>query len=50
MRKKRLADWLEKISAAFMVGAVLTDNGFWVPICIGLSCFWISMRLTDRGA
>ena len=48
MRKKRLADWLEKMSAAFLVGAVITDKGFWIPICIGIACLGISLYLTDR--
>lgn len=49
MRKKRLADWLEKISAAFMVGSVLTDKGFFLAIMLGLLFFGISMWLTGKG-
>ena len=48
-RKKRLADWLEKMSAAFMVGAVLTDKGIFVCFAFGAICLAISMVLTDKG-
>lgn len=49
MRKKRLADWLEKISAAFVVGSVLTDKGFFQAFAIGLACFALSMWITGKG-
>ena len=49
MRKKRLADWLEKMSAAFMVGALLTDKNFMVVVGFGIACFLVSMALTDKG-
>jgi len=48
MRKKRLADWLEKMSAAFMVGALLTDKNFAVVAGFGLACFALSMYFTDK--
>lgn len=48
-RKKRLADWLEKMSAAFMVGTVLTDKGPVVCFAFGAICLAISMILTDKG-
>lgn len=48
-RKKRLADWLEKMSAAFMVGSVLTDKGPVVCFAFGAICLAISMVLTDKG-
>jgi len=50
MRKKRLADWLEKMSAAFMVGALLTDKNFMVVVGFGVFCFLASMYLTDTGS
>jgi len=37
MKKKRLADWLEKMSAAFMVGSVLTDKEFFSQSALELS-------------
>ena len=49
MKRKRLADWFEKMSAAFMVGALLTDKSFIVVVGFGLACFWVSMTLTDEG-
>ena len=48
-RKKRIADWLEKMSAAFMVGSVLTDKGPIVCFAFGAICLAISMLLTDKG-
>jgi hypothetical protein len=48
MRKKRLADWLEKMSAAFMVGAVLADKGFMVCVGLGVASFLMAMYLTDK--
>jgi len=50
MRKKRLADWLEKMSAAFMVGAVLTNTGAILCLGLGIASFLIAMRLTDQEA
>jgi len=49
MRKKRLADWLEKMSAAFMVGSVLTDKGFFIAFTFGVLCLAISLFLTSTG-
>ena len=48
MRKKRLADWLEKMSAAFMVGALLTDKGVLLCFALGIFCFLAAMALTDK--
>ena len=50
MRQKRFADWLEKMSAAFMVGAVLTDKNAFVAVFFGLFCLYVSMKLTERGS
>jgi hypothetical protein len=50
MRQKRFADWFEKMSAAFMVGAVLTDNSAIVAMFFGLFCLYVSMKLTERGS
>lgn len=50
MRKKRLADWLEKMRAAFMVGSVLTDKGVFVAVGFGLVCLAFSMHLTGKEA
>lgn len=47
-RKKRIADWLEKMSAAFMVGSVLTDKGPIVCFVFGAVCLAISIHLTDK--
>lgn len=49
MRKKRLADWLEKLSVAFTAGAVLADKGFWGLIILGLGCLIISILLSSGG-
>ncbi len=49
MRRKRIADWLEKMSAAFMVGSVLTEKGFFIAFVFGVICLFFSMRLTDEG-
>jgi hypothetical protein len=40
MKQKRFADWLEKMGAAFMVGAVLTDKSAIAAIFFGLSCLY----------
>ena len=48
MRKKRLADWLEKMSAAFLVGSVLTDKWPMAAFTFGVVCFVFSMALTDK--
>jgi hypothetical protein len=48
MRQKRFADWFEKMSAAFMVGAVLTDKSAFVAVCFGLFCLYLSVKLTER--
>ena len=50
MQQKRFADWLEKMSAAFMVGAVLTDKSAFVAVFFGLFCLYVSMKLTERGS
>ncbi|MDR3362757.1 MAG: hypothetical protein LBO64_07970 [Desulfovibrio sp.] len=49
MKQKRFADWFEKMSAAFMVGAFLTDKNAFVAVCFGLFCLYLSMKLTERG-
>jgi len=46
MRKKRLADWFEKMSAAFMVGAFLTDKSFVLAMALALACLGISLYHT----
>lgn len=50
MRKKRLADWLEKISAAFIVASLIAEKGFIIPASLGIICFCVSMFLTDKEA
>jgi hypothetical protein len=49
MQQKRFADWFEKMSAAFMVGAVLADKSAIVALFFGLFCLYVSMKLTERG-
>ena len=49
MKKKRIADWLEKMSAAFFVGTVLAQDGSALSFVFGVVCLWISLRLTDGG-
>jgi hypothetical protein len=48
MRQKRFADWFEKMSAAFMVGALLTDTSALAAVCFGLFCLYLSLILTER--
>ncbi len=48
MRKKRLADWFEKLGVAFTAGSVLATKGFWLPFCTGILCLLMSLYLTDR--
>lgn len=48
MRKKRLADWLEKISAGFFIGSFLAGKGFWIPMSFSLACLAVAIKLTDR--
>jgi hypothetical protein len=50
MKKKRFADWFEKMSAAFMVGAFLTDKSAVAAMCFGLICLGFAMYLTNKGA
>jgi hypothetical protein len=45
---KRLADWFEKMSAAFMVGAVITNAGM-VAVFLGLVCLGLAMLVTKYG-
>jgi hypothetical protein len=49
MRKRRLADWFEKMSAAFMVGSFLTDKSFALAVGFGVACLCVAMYLTDQG-
>lgn len=49
MKKKRFADWLEKMSAAFFVGTVLAENGSFASFMFGVVCLWLSLQLTDGG-
>ena len=49
MKRKRIADWLEKMSAAFFAGTVLAQNGSLLTFIFGAACFWLSLRLTDGG-
>jgi hypothetical protein len=49
MKQKRFADWFEKMSVAFMVGAVLTDKSAIVAVFFGLFCLYVSVKLTERG-
>ena len=46
MKRKRVADWFEKMSAAFMVGAFLTDKSFLIAVGLGIACFGISLYHT----
>ena len=48
-RKKRLADLLEKMSAAFLVGTALAEEGSLVTLTMGTVCFLLSMLLTKGG-
>ena len=48
MRKKRLADWLEKISAGFFIGSFLAGQGFWIPMLFSLIFIAAALKLTDR--
>ncbi|MDR1242244.1 MAG: hypothetical protein LBM00_05630 [Deltaproteobacteria bacterium] len=46
---KRIADWLEKMSAAFMVGSVLTNSSAFAALGFGLMCLGFSLYLTKKG-
>ena len=48
MKKKRFADWFEKMSAAFMVGAFLTDKSFILAVGLALACLGISLYHTTE--
>ena len=48
-KRKRVADWLEKISAAFMAGSVLTEKDFFLAFFSSLICLAISIWLTKTG-
>ncbi len=47
-KKKRVADWLEKMNVALLVGAVLTKGIFWLPFLSGLCCAYASLKLTPK--
>jgi hypothetical protein len=47
MKRKRLADWFEKMSAAFMVGAFLTDKSFILAVGLALVCLGVSLYHTN---
>lgn len=47
-KKKRIADWLEKMSAAFIVGALVASKGFLLPFIFGIGCLVVSLYLTDK--
>ena len=49
MKKKRIADWLEKMSAAFVVGAVLTDKDTILALVFAAIALGASLWLTDGG-
>lgn len=49
MRRKRLADWLEKMSVAFVAGSVLSVKGSLLSLTLGILCFAFSMCLTEKG-
>ncbi len=48
-KKKRIADWLEKSSVAFIVGSFLADKGFWLPFVFGIILLALSLKLTNKG-
>jgi hypothetical protein len=47
--KNRLADWFEKVSAAFLVGAVLTQNNAVAALVFSVVCLLVSQFLAKRG-
>jgi hypothetical protein len=46
--KKRLADWFEKISAAFMVGSVLSETNSVGAFVFSILCLVISQALVKE--
>lgn len=40
-RRKRIADWLEKMSAAFFAGGVISEHGGFAAYFLGAICFAI---------
>lgn len=45
--KKRLADWLEKMSVAAMAVGIFQEKN--IGICLGIACFAASLYLTWKG-
>ena len=48
IRKKRIADWLEKISAGLALSAFIAEKGFWWPVVLSLVFLGLALKLTDR--
>jgi hypothetical protein len=46
---KRISDWFEKMSAAFMVGAVLADTDAFVAVGFSIICLSFALYLTKKG-
>jgi hypothetical protein len=46
--KKRLADWFEKISAAFMVGSVLSEINVAIAFMFSIVCLVVSQALAKE--
>jgi hypothetical protein len=49
MLQKRFAHWFEKMSAAFMVGTVLTDKSAIVAVFFELFCLYLFHKINRKG-